>query len=476
MDTALRHHRAAQQTRRGSVTVEEDPENYATGQREYGLAVQAYREFLRRHPACPIHYEIRFSLADALYWSGHYADALTEFQAVRDDSTNADHLAEAARMVVESQQRLVDIEVRAARVALRQLAPAPMGSPRVVHAVPIPQELRGLLEARAEYLARVPVDRDRERLRGAYAFNNAMVLYLYGHWPESRRAVRQLLSGHATDDAVAADALQLIVSMAIALDDSSAVDGLRREFENRCAAWIESQPATSSRECAFSGHLGDLGCAPAGHCFAAMLVRSNGAIPDWTDPDNRDDWRPLFVDDLAARMLIARAESATAPADRIVPLYWAGLAFMRARRFLSAMTVFRMLVEALNDPTTRTAANTLRDDEILAAAHLRAGDCAIEVGDIDAALASYDALASVPQRDRTPPQHGYQALLRLVHLLDSMGADPSVVRVYQRVMRSLSSVAHDGVERWRATRSRRSRALLPGLGHRPLPPSLDSLE
>src|SRR5690606_8021330 len=105
--TAIHHHQQAQQLRRRCVE-EQNLNLCAQASEQYALAAAAYRGYLNRYPNNPQAYDLQYNLADALYWSESYEDALKEYSAVRDSNLDDSHLSEAARMAVESIKRLVE--------------------------------------------------------------------------------------------------------------------------------------------------------------------------------------------------------------------------------------------------------------------------------------------------------------------------------------------------------------------------------
>ncbi|HBQ18795.1 MAG TPA: hypothetical protein DEF51_49275, partial [Myxococcales bacterium] len=60
------HHERAQRARHRSD---------ADARRHYDRAVEVYRRYVSAYPNHPSRYAIRYDLADALYWSGRWAEA-----------------------------------------------------------------------------------------------------------------------------------------------------------------------------------------------------------------------------------------------------------------------------------------------------------------------------------------------------------------------------------------------------------------
>jgi tetratricopeptide (TPR) repeat protein len=116
---AVEMHQNAQRTRQQCV-VDRDIElcNEATSQ--YRSAAEAYGSYLERYPNTQEAYELHFNLADALFWSGDYEQAATTYAEVRDSNLDDRHLHEAARMVVESIKRLIEVETQGGRLSVRE--------------------------------------------------------------------------------------------------------------------------------------------------------------------------------------------------------------------------------------------------------------------------------------------------------------------------------------------------------------------
>ncbi len=128
--TAIHHHRVAQRLRQQCVE-DRNVSLCRDARVEYQLAATAYRGYLERYPNNPQGYELHYNLADALYWSKNYEQAATEYAEVRDSNVDDAYLAESARRVVESLNRIADRDVEEGRLVIREEPPLPAGAPPV---------------------------------------------------------------------------------------------------------------------------------------------------------------------------------------------------------------------------------------------------------------------------------------------------------------------------------------------------------
>ncbi|MBZ0119476.1 MAG: tetratricopeptide repeat protein, partial [Sandaracinaceae bacterium] len=185
INEAYRHHQAAQALRQ-RAREERSTQLLDRALQEYNLAAQAYRDYLEDYPNSPNAYELQYNLADALYWSEQYEEAARVYAAVRDSNLDDRFLSQSARRVVESLKRITDQAVERNELQIRAEPPAAEGTPPRVRPVEMPLLVQRLAQSREIYLARVPEAQDEERVRAAYDYNNALLLYWYGYWPQAR--------------------------------------------------------------------------------------------------------------------------------------------------------------------------------------------------------------------------------------------------------------------------------------------------
>ncbi len=231
IEQAVRHHSEAQGLRRQSPMII-DRQRDEQAHREYEIAARAYRAYLRACPDDPDAYELRYHLADALFWSDHFEEAAQAYAEVRDSPLDDRYLSESARRVVESLHRLVEQAEERGELHLRSDPPEPTGEPPRVTPIQLPPLLQRLFEAREIYLARVPEAEDVERVRAGYELEDALLFFYYGRWPSARHRFLQIYdtrcSGPAADD-TGRVAWEKLRDMAIAFGDIAEAERLSRQ-------------------------------------------------------------------------------------------------------------------------------------------------------------------------------------------------------------------------------------------------------
>ena len=86
---------------------------------------------------------------------------------------------------------------------------------------------------------------DAERLRPAYDYNNAVLLYQYGYWPQAgerfQRIYEERCSG-AQGTNEGRIAYQSLLNMAIALNNMNEAERLARDFQERRCTFGDEEP------------------------------------------------------------------------------------------------------------------------------------------------------------------------------------------------------------------------------------------
>ena len=394
--TAVHYHQDAQRLRRLCVE-NEDPSLCQGAETAYGLAARAYREYLRRYPNNPQAYELRYNLADALFWSGNYEEAAEQYALVRDSNLDDGHLSESARRVVESLKAILDREVDAGRMTVRTEAPEPAGTPPTVTPLAMPDLVQRLAQARELYIARVPESMDREGVRAAYDYNNTLLLYHYGYWPQAKERFERIFTERCTGpnaNETGNVAWLSLNNMAVAFNDTAEVARLSGELQQRA--------------CTFS---------PTGERVAV----------DCSDPENRNNAFCLAETQLTgiefqtAVELYDQAEASTDPAERRrlfeqsatllvravnehpnhpqspIALEKAALALEQTSRFESAARLFQRIVDEVGPQRSDNPGRQAELDAITANAYFRLAYNANRFFDFERAVQSYSVLADSPR-------------------------------------------------------------------------------
>ncbi|HBQ18796.1 MAG TPA: hypothetical protein DEF51_49280, partial [Myxococcales bacterium] len=143
------------------------------------------------------------------------AEAAEVYAAVRDSRVDDRLFARAARRVVESFARVAE----AARTALPE---EPASAPREV-----PLALQRVARAREIYVRWVTPAEDEERVRDAFAFNNAVLLERFGYAEAADRRFHALFTAHCAGPAaseVGRDAWWAMHAIATAREDLDALE------------------------------------------------------------------------------------------------------------------------------------------------------------------------------------------------------------------------------------------------------------
>jgi len=431
--TAIHHHQRAQVMRQRCVQ-ERNVRLCHDSQSEYGLAATAYRGYLERYPNNPQGYELHYNLADALYWSKSYEQAATEYAEVRDSNVDDSYLAESARRVVESLRRIADRDVEEGRLVIRDQAPVPTGAPPSVQPVAMPETVQRLAQAREIYLTRVSPQRDTEGVRAAYDYNNALLLYWYGYWPqaESRftRIYEERCSGPEAD-ATGQIAWENLRAMAMAREDSEEIRRLATEVQDR--------------GCTFSARATKIDCSKpanrdkpicrAGADLNALVYQDALDVYKRAGQATGTEQRLLY--EQSATMLLAAVNSN--PNDRQAPiaLEYAALALEATNRFESAGQLYQRVIDEVGPREAADAEEQESLDAILANAHFKLAYTASRNFDFDRAVDNYRVLADSQRfaKSSVPEVQSKRAdgLVNSAILLERLQRYPEATQYYRRV-------------------------------------------
>lgn len=394
---AIHHHQDAQQLRRECVEMQ-DPSLCAQAESSYRLAAESYREFLKRYPNNPQAYDLRYNLADALFWSQAYEAAAQEYAAVRDSNLDNTHLSEAARRVVESTKRILDAALKAGSVVVREDPPDPSGDPLTVKPLPMPVLVQRLAQAREIYLARVSEKDDTENVREAYDYNNAVLLYSYGYWNRAKerfeRIFQERCSGPYADETGRVAWLSLR-NIAVKLGDDNEVERLANEL--------------GERKCTFSGSsdakAGDVDCSKPEnkeepHCLRlgdlnALRYRRALDIYDKADRAKGKERQKLY--EQAATVLLGAVNDNPDDPKAPIALEYAATALEKTNRFESAARLYQRIVDEVGPRKPENEGEAKQLDAIMANAYFRLGYNANRFFDFDRAVSNYRILSDSPR-------------------------------------------------------------------------------
>ncbi len=442
--TAIHHHTEAQKLRSQCVA-EQDVSKCRLAQEQYGLAAAAYRGYLERYPNNPQAYELRYNLADALYWSENYEEAAKEYAAVRDSNLDDAHLAESARRVVESMKRIVDAAVERGEITVRNEPPAVSGTPPTVRPTEMPQLVQRLARAREMYIARVSEEQDSENVREAYDYNNALLLYWYGYWPQAKKRFERIFDERCTGryaDETGRVAWLNLREMAVRLQNNDELERLAAELQKRKCTFSSDENAAAEVDCSQPENAEHPFCLVQGDLNAIQYRRAIEVYKK-AEGASGDEQRRLY--ERAATMLVKAVNENPNDPQAPVALEWAATALERTSRFESAATLYQRIVNEVGPRRAGSAEEQARLDAILANAYFRLAFNANRFFDFDRAVENYRVLADTDRFEKSGDakvqEKREDALINAAIILERLQRYDQATRYYRRAYSSVSDPA-----------------------------------
>jgi len=391
ISTAVYHHQKAQQTRRQGVE-EKNIALLQQAQEQYRLAAQAYREYLNRYPNNPQAYELRYNLADALFWAEDYEGAATEYASVRDSNLDDTYLSESARRVVEALKRMVEIAEEKKELVIRTEPPEPQGAPPRVTPMEMPQLLQRLAQARELYLARVDEGHDSEGVRHSYDYNNALLLYRYGYWPQAKerfeRIFEQRCSGSTADETGRIAWLDLR-NMAVIEQDTDEVERLGQALQDKkCSFGSDKGKAI---DCKLPENQEEPQCLAGADLTNIKYKRAVEVFEQAEKATDEAKKQELY--EQAASMLIRAVNEEPNHPQAPFALEKAAIALERTNRFESAARLYQRIIDEVGPRKTADLEEQKRMDAILSNAYFRLAFNANRFFDYERAVENYRVLA-----------------------------------------------------------------------------------
>jgi TolA-binding protein len=457
INEAVRHHRQAQQLRREALE-QQSVQLLEQALREYNLAAEAYRGYLTAYPNSPNAYELQYNLADALYWSEQYEEAARVYASVRDSNLDDRFLSESARRVVESLHRLTQQAGERGEVQIRTEAPAPEGQPPRVRPLEMPLMVQRLAQSREVYLARVPESQDRERVRAAYDYNNALLLYFYGYWPQARarflRIYNERCSGELANE-TGQVAWESLYNMAVAMNDLDEAERLSRDIQTRGCSFTPGESFANEAEreafCDRAENAEHPQCR-AGRALTNVRYSQAVAMFEEAERAQGDEQRRLY--ERSATMLVEAVNDEPNHPQAPIALLRAGLALERTQRFDSAGRLYQRVIDEVT-PLLARAEGTRRTEleGILADAYFQLAYTANRFFDYDRAVENYLEIADsqVFQRstEANMPQRITDSLINAARILEYQQDYRRAATYYQRAADRLTDPAEQRSARYR---------------------------
>lgn len=208
----------------------------------FGLAADTWRALVVGRPNDEAIVDWSFMLSQALFHSGHFADAAEAADRYVQSGASQWRIP-AARILVEASERAIEAEV----LPVREEPPEPEGQPPEVEPIEMPEHVRRLFDARARFVEIAGDDlAERETVR-RYALANAELLYRYGHWERAEEALTALFQAGCAGEGAwegGAAAWRMLRAMYLSLGRYDAVRLLGEELGARgCDFGEEGTPA-----------------------------------------------------------------------------------------------------------------------------------------------------------------------------------------------------------------------------------------
>jgi tetratricopeptide (TPR) repeat protein len=439
-DTAIQYHQQASELRtqaavRRSTNPLEAVELLRRANEKYGLAVQAYSQFIQSYPNDEAAYEFRYNRADALFWSRQYQESARAYSDVRESNENDQYLVPSAYMAVKAQEsfvrslaqqrqldpclairagipqgELVDdtgnplIAADAAQACL--LAPvAGTSGPAAqqVVAINIPDPVSALMAARIAYANRVPANHDDANslrdvaqvdsehpennppYRPKFAYLNARTLMRYGRIQEAEALYTEILRVYCQDPLVARASIEDLNNLYVQ-------QGRQEELERFAERQQQQQCATST------GQPG----APAGGFNPTVILQNRQmrlALARFTEAERAPAEQAAAIYEDAARQMEEAVRANRQHPQAALAMVYVARAYERTGRFDSATQTYIRITQDFNNSRTAQGQELAGDElqqriNILEESNFRAGQNLERIFDYDNAIRYYGNVAS----------------------------------------------------------------------------------
>jgi len=420
----------------------------------YGNAADAYRSYLDRYPNSPNAYELHYNLADALYWSERYEEAAVEYGSVRDSNLDDVHLSESARRVVESLKRLVEAAKDNGTLNIREDAPAPQGTPPRVSPVAMPELVQRLAQARELYIARVPEEQDSEGVRAAYEYNNALVLYWYGYWPQAKERFESIFEErckgpYANETGLVA--WENLRAMAIALNQRDEIERLATELgERQCTFDPEGEPCPAGDEldafCAETDNSSHRCCLADNDLTA---IEFQHAVETYDEAEQAEaagnTAQATQLYERSARMLVEAVNETPGHEDAPIALEKAATALERTQRFDSARQLYQRIIDEVGPKTSDDPERQASLDRIVANAYFRVAYNANRGFEFEEAVQNYRTLVDSPRFARSSDdkieEFRRDSLVNTAVIMERLQRYDEAIRYYREILAAPSADA-----------------------------------
>ena len=452
--TALHEHQEAQRERRRSVEYANAGDatqalyHLDLAKQHYARAAQAYRGYLERYPNNPQAYELQYNLANALYWSESYEESATQYAAVRDSNLDDVHLSESARMVVESLKALMDAAAESGQLTIRDEAPTPSGDPPQVAPVEMPQLLQRMAQARELYIARVPEELDSEHVRAPYDYNNALLLYWYGYWPQAKERFQRIFDErcagpHANQTGLVA--WESLREMAIAYNDTEEIRRLAQVLNERQCTFDPEGEACPPRGpqldqfCAQGDNASEHRCCLAlGDLTAIEFQDALNIFQEAQGTQPGPEQTRLY--ERSATMLVEAVNRTPNHPQAPIALEQAAVALEQTQRFDSARQIYQRIIDEVGPRQDDDPEGQASLDRIVANAYFKVAFNANRGFDFQTAVRNYQVLVDSPRFARSSDENIAEkrrdALVNTAVIFERLQQYNDAVRYYRMIIDS----------------------------------------
>jgi TolA-binding protein len=439
INAAMQDHAEAQRLRAQCVA-NRDPSLCRAAQDKYRLAATGYRAYIQRYPNNPQAYELNYNLADTLYWSEDYEAAAREYASVRDSNLDDRYLSESARRVVESLKRLLDAAETNRQIELRADPPEPSGAPPAVTPSAMPALVQRLAQAREIYLARVDARADREQVRDSYDYNNTLLLYAYGYWPQARerftRIFNERCSGPNANETGRVAWINLR-NMAVALQQPEEAERLSQLLlERRCTFASDGTPpaANSNLDCARAENRDDPVCIAQGTLQAGQY---RVAVATFNQAQGASGAEQTTLYERAASLFVRAVNNAPNDPQAPIALEQAAIALQRTSRFESAGRIYQRIIDEVAPRRGETPDEQARLDRIVSNAYFQLAYSAGRNFDYERAITNYRVLADSPRfatnTEASMVERREDALINVANILEFQQQYTQAATYWRRV-------------------------------------------
>ncbi|HZU84141.1 MAG TPA: hypothetical protein VE987_14530 [Polyangiaceae bacterium] len=231
---------------------------------EYKLAAIGWLGYLKQDENAPDSYKSRYFYADALHNQVRLELALHQFDPrgyqeptsaeigvakqaavdVRDSDEDDQFIDNAGLFVVDLSDVDRDLAFQRFRDSSGTQGVGPRKSPRLEGAVgdqkvvveDVPDVIQKSMQARDEYIQRVPPERDRQNHATEYAFYTADQYYLYGHFKEAQDRFQPIWEQKCGKDRLGYEAWKRLIQMSnLQKNDARSVQLAEAEKKHTCA-------------------------------------------------------------------------------------------------------------------------------------------------------------------------------------------------------------------------------------------------